>query len=269
MNNVPQIFNRKKILLHRQRASHSIKKHNFLINEVSGRILERLDDMSRQFPSVLTISNSSYLSEHLVKKIGVNLLVNQDLSFAMLQKTTGLKVVADEETMPFAKSSFDLIISNLSLHLTNDLPGALVQINQILKPDGLFIASLYGLETLNELRQVMATIETEKTGGISPRISPFADVKTLGSLIQRTGYALPVADSEIIKVSYSNALELMHDLRGMGESNALIKTGRPLTRELISAIDSTYKQQFSDGEGGIIATFEIINITGLAANSNK
>jgi NADH dehydrogenase [ubiquinone] 1 alpha subcomplex assembly factor 5 len=269
VNKVPEIFNRKKVQRHRQRASIVISEHDFLINEVAGRVLERLDDISREFESILNIGAIGNISELLNRKSETKLLVNQDLSDGMLQKSSGLKVVADEEKIPFANGSFDLVISNLCLHWVNDLPGALVQIRQLLKPDGLFIASMYGLDTLTELRQVMAEVEVAKLDGISPRVSPFTDVKTLGALAQRVGFALPVADSEVIKVSYNNIIELMHDLRGMGEANALCKSGRPLNRSLIAEMDAVYKQKFSDGENGIVATFNVINITGLAAESNK
>jgi NADH dehydrogenase [ubiquinone] 1 alpha subcomplex assembly factor 5 len=266
MNKIPQIFNRKKVLLHRQRASG---EHDFLVNEVASRMLERLDDMSREFIAVLNIGAAGNISHLLAKKAGVKLLVNQDLSQAMLKNASGLKVLADEEKIPFAANSFDLVTSNLCLHLVNDLPGSLVQIRQLLKPDGLFIASMFGLDTLYELRQVMAEVEMESLSGMSPRIAPFTDVKTLGALAQRVGFALPVADGEVIQVSYTNVIELMHDLRGMGEASALVKSGRALTRDLIARIDGVYKDKFGDGEGGIIATFNIINITGLAAESNK
>jgi SAM-dependent methyltransferase len=266
---IPQIFNRKKVTMHRERAARNLSSHDFLLNEVADRILERLDDINREFPDVLLVGASPELSLSMQQRAGTNRLVNLDLSQKMLELCVGEKIIAEDETIPFEPNTFDLVMSNLVLHSVNDLVGALVQIQRLLKADGLFTASLYGEGTLAELRHIMTEVEVGMTGGMSPRIAPFADVKSLGYLLQRAGFALPVADSEIIKVSYDNVLELMHDLRGMGESNSLQKHGKQLTGELLAAMDVAYKSQYGDGEGGIIATFNIISITGLAAISNK
>jgi NADH dehydrogenase [ubiquinone] 1 alpha subcomplex assembly factor 5 len=268
MTNIPQIFNKKKIILHRNRAARNIQNHNFLLSEVASRLVERLNDMSRNFENILNIGGSE-VSHLLASKDDIKMLVNQDISINMVNMASGLKIVADSENIPFANGTFDLVTSNLSLHSANDLPGALVQILKLLKPDGLFVASLYGAETLHELRVAAAEAEMAEYAGMSPRIAPFADVKTLGHLTQRIGFELPVADSETIKVSYNNALELMHDLRGMGEANALFRQGRPIGKKLLHNINKIYTEKFGDGEGGIIATFDIVVITGIAPKDNR
>ncbi len=252
MNNIPQIFNRRKIRQIRQRAAKDIGLHSFLADEVTERLRERLSDLQqKEFTAVLNVGGvSSNFAEHF----NGSLIVNQDLAENMPE----IGVAANEELLPYRDNSFDLVIGSLTLHLVNDFPGTLAQIRNILKKDGVFIASMLGGETLTELRQVMAEVEMEEMGGISPRVAPFSDVKTIGSILQRVGFADPVSDGEKIKVEYDNVLDLMHDLRGMGESSPMIKSGRPLTRSLIAKIDERYRAKF----GGIIATFYVINITG-------
>lgn len=260
MSQIPQIFNRNKVRLHRDRACHKISGHDFLLEENAGRIGERLKDINREFAAVLNIGcGTSYLSQYLKTE----LLVNQDLSEIMAGKAGATAIVADEEKLPYAPESFDLVISNLAMHTVNDLPGALAQIKYSLKKDGILLASIYGISTLRELQQVMIEVESEEYGGASPRVSPFTDVQTLGSLMQRVGFISPITDSELIRVSYDNVIDLMHDLRHMGEANALIKGSRPLTRDILAKADMRYKELFPDGDGGIMAGFDVITITGF------
>jgi SAM-dependent methyltransferase len=179
-------------------------------------------------------------------------------------------VVADEEFLPFAESSFDLATSVLSLHAVNDLPGALVQIRRLLAPGGLFVAALFGGPTLQELRRAFACGESEALGGISPRVAPFADVRDLGNLLQRAGFALPVADSERLVVHYREFFRLAEDLRILGETNALAERTRiPLRRATLSAALTHYAAQDSDAEGRLRATFETIYLTGWAIRKSE
>jgi SAM-dependent methyltransferase len=179
-------------------------------------------------------------------------------------------IVADEEALPFAEQSFDLIVSMLSLHAVNDLPGALVQIRRALKPDGLFLAAMFGGDTLTELRASFANAETKIRGGISPRVAPFADIRDLGGLLQRAGFALPVADVERTTLFYRDIGKLFLDLRSIGETNALAARARsPLTRELLGAVISEYAQHFADADRRLPATFEIIFLAGWAPHESQ
>jgi len=142
-------------------------------------------------------------------------------------------VVADEEFLPFAPESFDLVVSNLALHWANDLPGALLQLRQTLRPDGLFLAALLAEETLFELRDSLLAAEIEIAGGASPRVSPFAGLRDLGGLLQRAGFSLPVVDRDRIVVTYDTVMKLFADLRGMGETNAIRERRRHFTARAV------------------------------------
>ena len=181
-----------------------------------------------------------------------------------------LFVVADEEALPFGDAVFDLVVSALALQFVNDLPGTLVQIRRALKPDGLFLAALIGGETLTELRQSFAAAESEVEAGVSPRVAPFADLRDLGALLQRAGFALPVTDVDRITVRYDTVFALMHDLRRMGATNALIDRRRvPLRRATLMRMAEIYGERFSDDDGRIRATFEIIWLSGWAPHPSQ
>ena len=183
---------------------------------------------------------------------------------------TAPAVVADEEALPFRDASLDLVVSALALHFVNDLPGALIQIRRALKPDGLFLAAMLGGDTLTELRQSFAEAEAEIEGGISPRVAPFADVREMGALLQRAGFALPVTDVERITVRYSSPFILMSELRRMGASNALAERRRtPLRRATLDRMAEIYAQRFSDRDGKIRATFEVIWLSGWAPHESQ
>jgi SAM-dependent methyltransferase len=174
-----------------------------------------------------------------------------------------LSVAADEETLPFRDAAFDLVVSGLALQFVNDLPGTLVQIRRTLKPDGLFIAALMGGETLTELRQSFAAAESDVESGASPRVAPFADLRDLGALLQRAGFALPVTDTDRVTVRYDNVFALLHDLRRMGATNALIDRRRaPLKRSTLMRMAEIYGERFSDDDGRVRATFEIVWLSG-------
>ncbi len=181
-----------------------------------------------------------------------------------------LAVAADEEALPFRDGALDLVVSALSLQFTNDLPGALVQIRRALRPDGLFLAALAGGDTLTELRQAFAQAEAEIEDGISPRVAPFADVRELGALLQRAGFALPVTDVDRITVRYASPIDLMHDLRRMGATNALAERRRkPLRRATLTRMIEIYGERFADADGRIRATFEIVWLSGWAPHESQ
>ena len=179
-------------------------------------------------------------------------------------------VVGDAELLPFAPESLDLAVSVLSLHAANDLPGALAQMRRALKPDGLFLAALFGGNTLAELRQAFATAEAEITGGASPRVAPFTDVRTVGALLQRAGFALPVTDQDSHTVRYASALHLMRDLRAMGATNVLVERDRrPLRRAVLKRAIEVYGERFADADGRVRATFDIISLSGWAPHESQ
>ncbi len=261
------VFNRAVVRLRRDRAAPALEKCAFLFKEAAERLADRLDDVKRRFPAALDLGcHGGQLGRRLNGRGGVETLVQCDLSLEMARRAGNLCLAADEEFLPFAPQSFDLILSCLSLHWVNDLPGALVQARRALKADGLFLASMLGGETLKELRQVLAEAEISLDGGLSPRISPFADVKDAGDLLQRAGFALPVADSDAVTVLYADPLELMADLRAMGESNAVIENRKGLTRRrtMTQALDD-YQQTFATDDGRVTATFQVIYLTGWVA----
>jgi SAM-dependent methyltransferase len=181
-----------------------------------------------------------------------------------------LAVAAGEEALPFADGALDLVVSALALQLVNDLPGTLIQIRRALRPDGLLLAALVGGDTLTELRQAFAAAESEIEGGISPRVAPFADVRDIGALLQRAGFALPVTDVDRLVVRYASPLALMHDLRKMGAANPMIeRSRRPLKRATLQRVLEIYGERFSDGDGRIRATFEIVWLSGWAPHESQ
>jgi len=188
----------------------------------------------------------------------------------MLGGRGGLRIVADEERLPFADASLDLVVSLLNLHWTNDLVGALIQIRQALKPDGLFLGALLGGETLTELRQALMQAEIDIHGGAGPRVSPFADALDGAGLLQRAGFALPVADIDRVTVRYDHPIKLMADLRAMGETNVLYeRSPRPLTRAVLGRMSEIYAERFALPDGRIPATFEIVSLTGWAHHASQ
>jgi SAM-dependent methyltransferase len=181
-----------------------------------------------------------------------------------------LTVVADEEALPFRDGSLDLVVSALTLQFVNDLPGALIQIRRALKPDGLFLAALIGGDSLTELRAAFAQAESEVEGGVSPRVAPFADLRDLGALLQRAGFALPVTDIDRVTVRYPSPLALMHDLRRMGATNVLTERRRkPSRRATLQRLFEIYAERFADADGRIRATFEIVWLSGWAPHESQ
>lgn len=180
------------------------------------------------------------------------------------------RVVADEETLPFADGSLDLVVSALALQFVNDLPGALIQIRRALKADGLLLAALVGGDSLIELREAFAEAEIEIEGGVSPRVAPFADVRELGALLQRAGLALPVVDSDRLIVRYDTVFALMRDLRRMGATNMLRERRRtPLRRATLQRMAEIYAQRFADPDGRLRASFEIVWLSGWAPHESQ
>lgn len=270
-------FDRQAVRTHRDRAAAVLPGHDFLLHEVAHRLAERLDDIRRDFPRVLDLGcHDGYMEPLLGDKAGGELVVRSDVSPRMTALAAAhgpdqvLHVTADEEALPFAPGSFDLAISNLSLHWVNDLPGSLLQLRHVLKPDGLLLASMLGGETLFELRQCLMEAELVAESGLSPRISPFAEVRDMGNLLTRAGFALPVADCDTITVTYENSIALMHDLRGMGETNAIAERRKSFSRRntLLEAA-SLYHEKFAGAYGRITATFQVIYLSGWVPHPSQ
>lgn len=265
------VFDRQCVRSHRDRAAGRFTEHDFLFREVGERLLDRLDDIRRRFPRALDLGcHDGLLARQLAGRGGIETLVQADMSARMAATASGLRMVADEEALPFAPASFDLVLSLLSLHWVNDLPGALTQLRLTLKPDGLLLAAMLGGQTLRELRHALAEAELAVEGGLSPRVAPFADVRDIGGLLQRAGFALPVVDAETITVSYSDPLRLLADLRGMGETNAVLERRKSLSRRqtLLDAL-SRYRETFSDSDGRVPATFQVIYLTAWAPDPSQ
>ncbi len=265
------IFDRALLRQRRARSVAGWPAHNFLKRHVAEGLSERLDDIRRPFPRLLDLgSHGGEVAAALAGRAGAELTVSADLTPRFLGPLSGLRVVADEETMPFAPNSFDLIASALGLHAVNDLPGALLQIRQALKPDGLFMGALFGGETLTELRQALLQAESEVEGGASPHVAPFADLRDAAGLLQRAGFALPVADIERLNVSYADAFALMRELRGMGESNILqARRRKPMRRATLPRAAEIYRQRFTGPDGRITASFQIVYLHGWAAHESQ
>ncbi len=261
---IPQIFNSKLLRVHRARAVANFAAHNFLFREMAEDIAARLQFINRKFPLALDLgAHNGLVGDVLQGRGGIEHLVQMELSEPLLRQASGLRVVASEELLPFAENSFDLVVSAGALHWVNDLTGTLIQIQRVLKPDGLFIGVCFGAQTLHELRAAFEKAELDSRGGISPRISPFIDVQNAGSLLQRAGFALPVVDNDIIAVEYEHPLKMMKELRGMGEANALMATPKNFTpcSLMMLAVDN-YLRDFSNANGRVDASFELITMTG-------
>jgi SAM-dependent methyltransferase len=271
MAGAPQIFDRNLVRARRDRIAVSDHVPDFLLARVAADFSERLEIVNRQFPRAASLgAYNGLLARQLRRLSNVGEVIDVEASLRCLASCSALKVAAYEEALPFAPQSLDLVISALSLHLVNDLPGVLAQINQALKPDGLLMAALLGGETLKELREAWLIAETEILGGASPRVAPFADVRDLGGLLQRARFALPVADSDVVQVTYESPLALMREIKAMGASNALVERRRtPVTRGLLFRAAEIYQEKFALPDGRIPATFEIITLTGWVPHESQ
>jgi SAM-dependent methyltransferase len=266
----PMIFDRA-LLRRRRRRAVTLGTATFLLERVAGDLAERLAGVLRRFELALDLGTpGDAVRQALAGLASVGTIVAAD---AVAHEGAGRPknfVAADEEALPFRDASLDLAVSALALQFVNDLPGTLVQIRRALKPDGLFLAALTGGDTLFELRQSFAEAESDIEGGVSPRVAPFADVRELGALLQRAGFALPVADVDRLTVRYDSAFGLMHDLRRMGATNALLARRRTaLKRATLLRMAEIYARRFADADGRVRATFEIVWLSGWAPHPDQ
>lgn len=271
------MFDFSRIARNRNRASSGFGDYAFLKARESTQLLERLNDSPRTFEHALDIwAHDGEASDVLRESPQVAKVTALEPAPSMVDRLQdkGIQaVLAESESLPFAPDTFDLAVSVLSLHWANDLPGVLSQIRGVLKPDGLFLGCLFGAGTLEELRAALIEAETEISGGISPRISPLPGLQDMAALLQRAGFALPVADADSITVRYSHPMKLLHDLKGMGEQAAFApregQERRPLSRRILARMSEIYAERFADPDGRVRATFEVIWLSGWAPASTQ
>ncbi len=247
MSGAPNLTDRKALKLHRARAA--VKPAMFLHEEAAAEIEERLAEVNKSFNYPALVGHVTSPISSLFKRV---------------------LAVSDEEELELQASNHDLVIHSFGLHWSDDPVGQLVQSRLALQPDGLFLGIMFGGTTLHELRACLAEAETRMAGGLSPRVLPMADLRDLGSLLQRAGFALPVADSRKLRVRYPDLQTLVHDLRGMGETNALSeRLKRPASKAFFTETETIYRRNFSDNEGYLTATFEIVFLTGWAPSDTQ
>ncbi|KAF8025172.1 hypothetical protein BT93_F2113 [Corymbia citriodora subsp. variegata] len=270
-----KIFDRDLKRKQRDRAAWLMRPSDCFVDSVAENLLDRLEDCKKTFPTALCLGGSLEAVRRLLRGRGaIEKLIMMDMSCDMIQQCKEreqdksdknietLHVVGDEEFLPMKESSLDLVLSCLGLHWTNDLPGAMIQCKLALKPDGLFLAAILGGETLKELRIACTIAQMEREGGISPRVSPLAQVRDAGNLLTRAGFSLPGVDVDEYVVRYKSALELIEHLRAMGETNALLQRVPILKRDTALATAAIYESMFAAEDGTIPATFQVIYMTG-------
>lgn len=265
----PLVFDRA-LLRRRLARAGRLGPETFLLDRVAEDLADRLSAVKRRFATALDLGTPT---DALARALAGHPAVERLFSAAPLAEGLGIRraaVVADEEALPFAPGSLDLVVSALALQGVNDLPGVLAQVRRALRPDGLFLAAFVGGSSLTELRQAFAIAESETTGGISPRVAPFADVRDLGGLLQRAGFALPVADTDRIVVRYGSPFTLFAELRRMGAANALAERRRvPLRRDTLMRAAEVYGERFGDSDGRLRVTFDIVWLSGWAPHESQ
>ncbi|WP_334174414.1 methyltransferase domain-containing protein [Pseudoxanthobacter sp.] len=266
MTDTPVLFDRALLARRRRAALARGSVPDFLTGIAVEDLAVRLAGISRHFPVALDLGSGGAVAQLLRATGKADHAVVADV----LAAGPGAEMVVDDEALPFAAESLDLVVSTLSLQAVNDLPGALVQIRRMLRPDGLLLATLPGGDTLAELRDSLISAESELTGGASPRVAPFADLRTLAGLLQRAGFALPVADTDRFTVRYDHMFALIADLRAAGATNVLVdRSRRPLSRAVLARAAEIYAERHADADGRIRATVEMISLSGWAPHESQ
>ena len=259
----------KSALLHNRERARRIAKvdADFLVRYAADDLALRLSTITKPFTKIADLNNAGSAIFDALQKIGPDTDVIQTKSSAF---ATPNSIICEDDIVPFANASFDLIVSALNLQFVDDLPGTLIQIRRTLRPDGLFLGMVMGGSTLQELRQSFLAAEVELTGGANARVLPFIDVKDAGHLLQRAGFALPVTDTEHLTVRYAHPLDLMRDLRAMGAANCIhTRPKNFMQREVLNKAIEHYVNNYSDADGRIRATFEIISLSGWAPHESQ
>ncbi|KND03452.1 uncharacterized protein SPPG_00935 [Spizellomyces punctatus DAOM BR117] len=268
---VQHIFNRS--VKKRQRDRAALRKESrdvdYLKDEVADRLVDRLLDIKRRFSKVIDLGSGA---GHIIKFVDSDMmdkLIMYDMSEKLLYRDKDIeyevpteRIAGDEESLPFEENSVDAIMSSLSMHWVNDIPGTLIQAQRALKPDGVFIGAMFGGDTLYELRTSLQLAEIDREGGVSPHISPMTDVRDVANLLQRAGFNLITVDVDEIAVNYPSMFELMDDLRAMGESNAIAARKPYISRDTLMAAAATYKEIYGNDDGSVPATFQVIYMIG-------
>jgi SAM-dependent methyltransferase len=240
---------------------------DFLLTRASEELIERLSLVKRDFKIALDLGAAG---PHAARALSARVGFVARLAPALPGADGPNAFVADEERLPLADGCCDLIVSLLALQGVNDLPGALIQARRALRPDGLFMACVMAGDSLSELRQSLTIAEIEIRSGASPRVAPFADVRALGALLQRAGFALPVIDLDRAIVRYDDMIALMRDLRAMGATNALHARSRiPLRRDVLARAGEIYADRFADPDGRVRATFDMVWLSGWAPHESQ
>jgi SAM-dependent methyltransferase len=271
MSDASLLFDRKLLRARRARFAHEIEARAFLLKHVAGEIAERIELMLRPFPLALDLgAYHGVLGRTVAALPSVGTMLYAESAYAFAAMCPRPALVCDEDFLPFKEASLNLIVSGLALHRVNDLPGALIQIRRALRPDGLFMAALLGAGALIELRQVLLEAEAEAEGGASPRVSPFGDVREYGALLQRAGFALPVADSETVPVLYASPRDVLREVRALGGGNVLLARSRkPLARRTLERAEELYRERFSLPDERVKASFEIVYLSGWAPDPSQ
>lgn len=267
----PVIFDSTLIRLRRDRFAAEAGNHDFLLRRVAEDFSDRLAIVRRTFAAAVNAgAYHGVVSRALRQATNVLAMIDVEASQALLARCDGPRVAADAEFLPLEPDSVDLIVSGLAWQFVNDLPGNFAQARRALKPDGLLLAAVLGGETLKELREAWLLAETEVSGGASPRVAPFADIRDLGALLQRAGFALPVADADVFRVTYPSPIALMKDIQAMAASNMLAERRRvPVTRGLMLRAAEIYNERFALADGRVPATFEIVTLTAWAPHESQ
>ena len=266
------IFDTSLWLARKRRAlAHAEPGADFLMQRVAEDLADRLAAVERRFDKAATLFCQTDAARNVLIASGrVANIVRVEADASFFTGDGEIELVAEAETVPFEPESLDLAVSLLSLQAMNDIPGVLAQVCRVLKPDGLFLGAFAGAGTLSELRESLLAAETELYGGAGPRVSPFADVRDAGALLQRAGLALPVTDVETITVRYKTMFSLMTDLRAMGETSVLIdRSRRTAMRRLFVRAAEIYADRFSDPDGRIRASFSIVWMSGWAPDASQ
>jgi NADH dehydrogenase [ubiquinone] 1 alpha subcomplex assembly factor 5 len=271
MDDENRLFDRKLLRARRARFAHEIGAREFLLAYVANEIAERVQLMLRPFPLALDLgAYHGLLGRKVAELPSVGAMLYAESAFAFAALCPCPSLVCDEDLLPFKEASLQLVVSGLALHRVNDLPGALIQIRRALAPDGLFMAALLGAGALIELRQALIEAEAEAEGGASPRVSPFGDVQQYGALLQRAGFALPVADAATLSLLYASPRDLMREIRALGGGNVLLARSRkPLSRPTLERAEQIYRERHGTPDGRVKASFEIVYLSGWAPDPSQ
>ena len=271
MSEAPLLFDRRLLRQRRARFAAEIEERKVLLAYVAREIAERIEIILRAFPRALDLGAYRGLLGRTVAdlpSVGDVMYAESVLAYARRCPTPA--VVCDEDVLPFKDGAFNLIVSGLALHRVNDLPGSLIQVRRALAPDGLFMAAVLGAKALTELRQCLLKAEEEIDGGVSPRVAPFGDVRAYGALLQRAGFALPVADAEEIEVVYPSPRALMEEIRALGGGNVLMaRSKKPLSRRTLARAEELYRSRYGTPDGKVTATFQFVFMSGWAPDPSQ